>query len=219
MKLIIATLISLFLLGCGPISHKTGDSFYTDLFASGSNPNYRKEGTYNGMDFYVLNPYWKGHYNDSGLLVMNGKVVKSLSQSDVDSIRKSISDKKIQDKNIADQNAKQQQIKSDLAEQKRINELKSRKYSILPAKLSIKTQSNGWNKAVIVTSVDDEPFLLERVVVNNRVGVKNCDNGGYVEYFTTGDSRSVPIGNCGDSIVKVDVYTNRGSSSYNFKGN
>ncbi len=112
---------------------------------------------------------------------------------------------------------RQKIIKQELDQQARIKELKSKKYSLLPAKLSVRSRSEGFSNAIIITSIDNEPLLLERVVVNNRSGVKGCDQSGFLEYMETGDARQIPVGSCGDRIVKVEVYTNRGSFSYQFK--
>lgn len=99
--------------------------------------------------------------------------------------------------------------------QARILELKNRPYSKVPANFTVRIEGA---KAVIITSTDNEPFLLERVVINNRIGVNGCDNGPYVEFMSMGDARKIPArGNCGDVIIKVDVFTNRGHSIYTSK--
>lgn len=108
---------------------------------------------------------------------------------------------------------RQQKIDEERAEQQRIRDYKNRKYSTTPATIKVQIQGSQ----VIITSVDNDPFLLERVVFNNRVGVTGCDNGPYVEYMSMGDSRRVTAHNCGDTIVKIDVFTNRGNSSYRTK--
>ncbi len=102
-----------------------------------------------------------------------------------------------------------------LREQNRIAGLKAKKYSIFPAKFTVETQAgNGYASTIIVSSKDDEPFLLERVVLNNKSDIANCDKSNIYEYMTTGDSKSVSFWGCGDRVVKVDVYTNRGSSTF-----
>jgi len=99
-----------------------------------------------------------------------------------------------------------------LREQQRINEIKNRKYSRIPAKFSVSTRG----KTIIITSKDDEQFILQRVVFNKRVGVSGCDISDLLEVMSTGDTRSASLnGDCGNSLVKVDVYTNRGSASFN----
>lgn len=190
-----------------------GDSYEGD-YRSGSRTGKGKYTWKNG-DVYTGN-FLNNQLNGEGVVVFSDGEKKSgiFTNSEFDELKtkKYFSEKKL----LSEQEDKQKKLNSEIADQKRIDELRSRKYSVFPAKLTAKSQDNGWNQAIIVTSVDDEPFLLERVVVNNKTGISSCDKGKFAEYMRTGDARSIPITNCGDVIVKVDVYTNRGTSSYKF---
>lgn len=156
---------------------------------------------------YKKNPKYPSDFK-GGILVLNRNVVKVLSQADINNaIALAQQQQKIAQAKEA-QKKKITQARADQAEAKRLSDIRNRKYSILPAKYRVQTQGN----AIAITSTDDEPFLLERVVVNNRVAIKSCDKGNLAEYMTTGDSRVVYMGfNCGSSFVKIEVYTNRGS--------
>jgi len=88
-------------------------------------------------------------------------------------------------------------------------------------------------EALVVTSDDDAPFTVQRVVFNGRTGEKYCDvkarafphnipAGSIYEgfdFFVTnlkrGDSVSIPFA-CSSHLLKADIYTDRGSSSVEF---
>jgi len=237
LKIIFFLIIINFVHGCGPIKFSQNEEFYFSIFATGNDPIYIKEDRYQGKDFYTLNPRMSTKfYSNPGMLLgsMNSKgqqmISQLLTEQEVLEIRREISIQKLQtqvkiveqqkieaeqqriEKIKTEQEVKQKIIKAALDEQNRIKELKSRKYSLLPAKISVTKNSTH----VIVTSIDDNPFLVERVVRNNRTGVDNCDWKG-IHSLSTGDTVRFSHEFCGDTLVKVDIYTNRGSSGYSFK--
>jgi hypothetical protein len=98
-------------------------------------------------------------------------------------------------------------------EKNRITELKSFNYSKSRTKLKIDVMVGNYENTILVTSLDDDPFLLEEVVVNGR-----CKSSR-VEYLKTGDSRKLKFNSetCGNRIIKVDIVTNRGHFIYALK--
>jgi hypothetical protein len=89
---------------------------------------------------------------------------------------------------------------------------------------------NGYSVALLVTSDDDSPFTVQRVVFNEREGEAGCDWAGHTKpvsetpnavydgrsFVTTtlkrGDSTSIPFA-CGSQLIKAEVYTDRGTKS------
>jgi hypothetical protein len=90
----------------------------------------------------------------------------------------------------------------------------------------MQVQSNGGVVSdVTVTSDDDNPFTITRVVINGRDGEKGCDvtdkpstvdspSTGLPATLKRGDQAVVYVA-CGKTL-SVDVYTDRGSGSYKF---
>ncbi len=69
----------------------------------------------------------------------------------------------------------------------------------------------GGNCSIDVISLSDDPFGVFRIVLNNKIGVEGCDEK-FLSYLTTGDSVSKSRGdNCGGNIVKIEIFTDRGS--------
>ncbi len=80
-----------------------------------------------------------------------------------------------------------------------------------------------------ITLVDAQPTVVERVVLNGRTGKSGCDLRGtnalseVPRTLELGDSVKVPwsafgLGSlCGESLVRIDIYTDRGESSYQIK--
>lgn len=77
---------------------------------------------------------------------------------------------------------------------------------------------------IVITGDDDQPFTVQRVVSNGRVGERGCDstlkpNDNLEPYTPTtlkrGDSTSVNYF-CGDALLSADVYTDRGTASFKF---
>lgn len=86
-KALITTTMSFVLIGCGTTQYKSGDYFFPSIFASGSDPHYKKEGTYLNSDFYVVTPKKQQIEMQAGLLVRNERVIQPLTQEDVSRIR------------------------------------------------------------------------------------------------------------------------------------
>lgn len=125
-----------------------------------------------------------------------------------------LNEKQKQAKMIEEERRAERQAENE--ERARIIELKNKTYSKAPANYKLQIQGSN---AILITSTDNDPFLLERIVINNRVGEGGCDvtpNSNYMS-MRMGDLRTVTARNCGDSIVKIDVFTNRGNSSYKTK--
>lgn len=108
------------------------------------------------------------------------------------------------------------EAKTFAAEKTRKGTLRSAKYSQAKAELRVETrttQRGGFTfQSVRVTSVDNEPLLIERVVINNRVKVDGCEFSDIAMLMRTGDVKEfIPSDKCGDAIVRVQVETNRGT--------
>jgi hypothetical protein len=69
---------------------------------------------------------------------------------------------------------------------------------------------------VTITSDDTDPFTVNRLVVNGRAGQSGCDTtaSGLPATLRHGDAVTIHGISCGSKILQVDVYTNRGSSSF-----
>lgn len=68
-----------------------------------------------------------------------------------------------------------------------------------------------------ITSKDDEAFVLERVVMNNRENNAKCDFTDLAILMRTGDTRDFPLDlPCGNTLVRVSVETNRGAFKFGF---
>ncbi len=98
---------------------------------------------------------------------------------------------------------------------------------IPPLKVSI---NNG---SIVVASVGDPPVTINRIVINNHVGVRGCDsdtdskrgsltlNMGDAHTFAFG--AWIPNGHgggswqlvCGNEIVQITIYTDKGNATYN----
>jgi hypothetical protein len=114
-----------------------------------------------------------------------------------------------------DINSNAQVIKN---ETNRVNELRSRKYSQFSAKYSVEKCGVDPQRCIHVTSNDDNPFLFERLIINNRHNNNKCDIKR-VELLQTGDRKTFYVNDfneCGNVIVRVDIHTNRGSMTYKF---
>jgi len=99
-----------------------------------------------------------------------------------------------------------------------IAELKSRKYSWIPASMNVQTfGSTSGSNTISVISKDDSPVLLERVLINNRVSEIDCDFKEIYKYLKMGNKVDFSPAGCGEKIIKVEIFTNRGSSTYRFK--
>jgi hypothetical protein len=78
-----------------------------------------------------------------------------------------------------------------------------------------------WNGGQLtITSLDAGPIILQRIVVNGRVGARGCDTAAPHTWFSLtkkdkrpmvmGSYRELTITDCGD-VVRADVFTNRGT--------
>lgn len=94
------------LVGCSATKFDTGDNFYSDIWAGSNVPTYKKEGKYEGYDFYTVLPQMQQYQAQSGVLVKNETfirfdqtrnrevVVQPLTAEDVQTIRSSIANEK-----------------------------------------------------------------------------------------------------------------------------
>lgn len=94
------------LVGCSATKFDTGDNFYSDIWAGSNVPTYKKEGKYEGYDFYTVLPQMQQYQAQSGVLVKNETfirfdqtrnrevVVKPLTAEDVQTIRNLIANEK-----------------------------------------------------------------------------------------------------------------------------
>lgn len=113
------------------------------------------------------------------------------------------------------------QAKEAADEKVRKTKLRAAKYAASSAKLSVVAQQRQAGlftaHTIVVTALDDSPFLLERVVMNNRVNVKGCDESDLAMLMQTGDTRRFSLGSdCGGAVVSVTAYTNRGTHKFSF---
>ena len=87
LKVITYCLFTITLLACSSPNYQQGSYFSREIDASGKNPTYLKEGVYENSDFFVTNPYWQKYEKHRGLLVRGDRVIKPLTQDDVNEIR------------------------------------------------------------------------------------------------------------------------------------
>lgn len=67
---------------------------------------------------------------------------------------------------------------------------------------------------VTITSTDPEPFFIKRVVANDNDAESGCTEASGVTLHR-GEDHTVTFWRCG-TISTVDVYTDRGMSSFKF---
>jgi hypothetical protein len=80
--------------------------------------------------------------------------------------------------------------------------------------------------AITVTSDDDQPFTMKRIVANGRAGEEGCDsvlkNNGNdplpPQMLKRGDAAAF-MSICGSSVLTADIYTDRGRSTFKFGTN
>jgi hypothetical protein len=75
------------------------------------------------------------------------------------------------------------------------------------------------HQEVQITFMDAQPTDVQHIVFNGRVGKKGCDlTRGKPKRFEMGDTQSFPWnGDCGESFVRIDIYTDRGMVTYEMK--
>ncbi len=102
--------------------------------------------------------------------------------------------------------------KRDLEEKERIRQIIELKY---PSKMAVFKGFKQGNADFILVSTDEYHFYIKRILINDRVGNRYCDQGR-VEYMQMGDERKFStFGYCGN-VVKVKVETNRGTQTFKF---